>query len=281
MPAMRSRDLRAPCAIAFAPAFALGGCSADRSEPVDLSGYEGRIFEHSPFAEFYEKAYGTVQPDPAEQARVERDQLMQQEELFAECMGEQGFEHVPYVAELDLRWIAGSEAAEAELAGLSQVEFAEQYGYGVFANPYTPPARGMQAENPNDAIWLAMSEAEQEEWYAAAFGDGSGAEHSAAATVEQVGCTGWVALQTSVSDGAVADALADGAAGQDVDSIDPETTARLREIEIQLAVADATCQDNIDYVARSEQIQWRVEQTILDDNADLVAGVLGGLPPAD
>ncbi len=129
----------------------VAGCSGDAAPSAEPTRGPG------PAEAYLEAALG-VTPDGADRAAREM------EESIARCMGEQGFEYLPYTG----AYVA-VDLQESDPPPGSR-EFAEQHGYGFAAAP-----EGMrpdvQAENPNDAITAAMSEAELEAYTAALWGE--------------------------------------------------------------------------------------------------------------
>lgn len=80
------------------------------------------------------------------------------EEQTAACMARAGFDYVP-------RTRAATEAAPDPMAGLSDLERAEQYGYGITTGDDSAAQAG--EVDPNAATVAQMSPAEREAWYLA------------------------------------------------------------------------------------------------------------------
>ena len=93
-------------------------------------------------------------------------ELVRIEELIAECMLTQGFEYTP----VPLAQPVTSPVGDLEYAWHTR-EFAEVYGYGLTTIDWTGGAPEVQ--DPNDATVAAMSEAEQQEYVTALYGDGA------------------------------------------------------------------------------------------------------------
>ena len=93
-------------------------------------------------------------------------ELVRIEELIAECMLTQGFEYTP----VPLSQPVTSPGDDIEYAWHSR-EFAEVYGYGLTTIDWSGGAPPV--EDPNDVTVAAMSDAEQQEYFAALYGDGA------------------------------------------------------------------------------------------------------------
>lgn len=89
----------------------------------------------------------------------------EEEQLIADCMGDEGFEYVPHVMDPS-DWDQGFEDAYALLPD----EFAATYGYGVS----TMLRDADRPEDPNEAIREAMSPAELEAYWVAMHGERAG-----------------------------------------------------------------------------------------------------------
>ncbi|KGM15344.1 hypothetical protein N867_09550 [Actinotalea fermentans ATCC 43279 = JCM 9966 = DSM 3133] len=107
--------------------------------------------------------------------------LLENEEIVAACMAEQGFEYEPmdWAAILELQWAREAEWDEPvpALDPADAVEAARTYGYGLFTTPEEPedPAGdGAVVQDPNDERVAQMSQAEERAWYLALWGPGQG-----------------------------------------------------------------------------------------------------------
>lgn len=136
---------------------------------------KGSSPEESPMGaldKMFEEAYGEWDEEASNAKQ------MQIEELQAECMAEEGFEYIP----VDWAAMNGGSAAiavEEDDIPWGTLEFAEQWGYGITTNPWEdseepidPPTDGGY-EDPNMEIVNAMSETEQQAYYAALYGEQS------------------------------------------------------------------------------------------------------------
>lgn len=102
-------------------------------------------------------------------------QDQKKEEAIAACMKEQGFDYIPYSPDSYFQ-VVPSNGSGAVLTstggdrlgeGLSDEEFAKQYGYGISTND-EPPAPA--SVDPNDAIVDALSVSGRVAYYHALYG---------------------------------------------------------------------------------------------------------------
>lgn len=157
----RARTTRALVTAGIAViALGLAGCSGGggTEEPTDTETPMG------PLDEFFEQMYGDFDEDSA------NAQMMEVEEITAECMAEQGFEYIP--VDYSSQTSFSSDELDVEWGTL---EFAEQYGYGATTNPWGDaeevPTEGEEWVDPNQDYVMAMSETEQAAYYAALYGE--------------------------------------------------------------------------------------------------------------
>ncbi|WP_250443215.1 hypothetical protein [Actinotalea sp. C106] len=138
----------------------LAACSGGDSESSSAP-------EPGPLEVYFEDLYSDWDSDEGQA------QMMRAEEIAAECMAEQGFEYIPqdtsggasYSSEdLDVEW--------------GSAEFAEQYGYGITTDPWGTGEEEPVAEeewvDPNAEYVEAMSQSEQDAYYAALYGTDPG-----------------------------------------------------------------------------------------------------------
>lgn len=133
-----------------------GSTGSGGNDPDDLP--------KGPLDEMFEEMYGGWDEDQGA-----RD-MMRVEEIVAECMAEEGFEYLPVD---QTQFSYGGEELDVEYGTL---EFAEQYGYGATTNPWGGDVEEMEAEqeeffDPNQELVEAMSQTEQEAYYAALWGN--------------------------------------------------------------------------------------------------------------
>ena len=151
--------------------------------------------EPGPLDAYFEKMYGSYSQEDgdAQQVRVE--------EILAECMSEQGFEYIP----VDYSSMSGASFEPEDLEfEWGTKEFAAEYGYGATTDPWgnqsgeggEEPADDDAEEfvDPNQDYVNAMSETEQQAYYAAMYGEQSFDETDPEAEVEYdwetAGCQG-------------------------------------------------------------------------------------------
>ena len=97
---------------------------------------------------------------------------LQREELMAECMAKEGFEYVPNAN-------SGTTVMsddDQEGPAWDSLEFAQQYGYGVFdwpgsSGPDEAPVDEEIYVDPNEDYVNSLSPSEQEAFYATLYGD--------------------------------------------------------------------------------------------------------------
>lgn len=164
----------------------LAGCSGGgEAEPTDEETPLGAVDKM--FQELY---------DDWDPAQGDQDQ-MRMEELIAECMAGEGFEYVP----VDWSQSGMSYSTGDEDIPWGTLEFAEQWGYAITTNPWEDqenpePMPVDDFVDPNQAIIEAMSESEQQAYYAALHGTfdweqaGEGDEF-VEPSWEELGCSGY------------------------------------------------------------------------------------------
>lgn len=317
-----------------AAATLLAACSSGDGETNDSSPDSSDAEATSePIAQSpFEEILGSLEGDPTGRGISDEQlkQLRRYEEIVADCMAEQGFSYVPIdPAEAWTEWTD-------PYGGLSDLEFAETYGYGVAASF----EEAESAENddvfvdPNWEAYEAMTESEQRAWEVALSGesaDDDGASPEPAATdAANRGCSGiadaevygksdevdvwtqiyenpefvdlfeqmervrtdvWESPEILELDQAWASCIADaGYPGFEnptdaVNSIYSELEATwevdeygeftppsaqqledLREMEIPLATADRTCQQDLNYDDTQVELRNAAEQAFIDDN---------------
>ena len=135
---------------------------------------------------------------------------LQREELMAECMAKEGFEYVPNT---DSGTTVGSDD-EQEGPAWDSLEFAQQYGYGVFdwpgsSGPEEVPTEEEIYVDPNEDYVNSLSPSEQEAYYATLYGepqleevDGDN-EEEYQYNWEDNGCFGWADNQIAQDDPAM------------------------------------------------------------------------------
>ena len=123
-------------------------------------------------------------------------QLTRMEEAIAACMAEQGFSYTPVdYSTVEVDFMGSDLGVEP-----GTLEFAQRYGYGLTTDPWGADDLEGEVEDPNAEYVAAMSEAEQQAYFAALYGEQyadpsmiDGAPDGEAMTDyswEDAGCTG-------------------------------------------------------------------------------------------
>lgn len=181
-------------------ALALAGCGTDTDPGTSTEG-PTPTRDPLPLDEFWSSMDSGWDPEQAE-----ADQ-MRIEELVAQCMTEQGFEYTPVVYPMGDAVARDIAIAAGDELDWSSLEFAERYGYGITTNPWedqeveppvVDPPIGEEWVDPNQDYVESMSEAEQQAYWAALYGDQSKFEdfteedwENYVWTWEDNGCQGW------------------------------------------------------------------------------------------
>lgn len=156
----RPRSRTALASTAVAVTAVLAGCSGGTPEPAESS--PGTL------EAFFTDMYGSGDQESA------NAQAVRVEEIVAECMAEQGFEYTPVDYSAQPGYDAAPEGPEEEWGTL---EFAEKWGYGATTNPWgggeavEEPVPTEEWVDPNQDYVDAMSETEQQAYWAALYGD--------------------------------------------------------------------------------------------------------------
>jgi len=154
---MRIRRFPAALSAATALAVVLAGCSGSDDAPAAAE-------QESPLTEYMNAVYGG-DLSPEEQEQKYAEELVQQEELVAECMQEQGFEYAPNTAGSSFSAGDGTEWQPDDR------EWVSQYGYGAVNSPYSEqPAVEEEYVDPNGDYVMSLSESEQTAFYEALYG---------------------------------------------------------------------------------------------------------------
>lgn len=154
----RSATAAAGIALALTIAACSGGSNGDDG-PTEV--------QAGPLDEFFEQMYGDWDEDESNR------QMMEVEEITADCMAELGFEYTP----VDYSTQGGVSFSSDDLdVEWGSREFAEQYGYGATTDPWSDqempePDPGDEWVDPNQEYVESMSESEQTAYYAALYGE--------------------------------------------------------------------------------------------------------------
>lgn len=104
--------------------------------------------------------------DPAQVTADEAAMLaleIETQELIQRCMADEGFEYIPFVPASD-----GAQSGQF-VDPASQLEFREQYGFGIVAGISSPGIADFGSD-PNDVVFENLSPAEQSEYSLALHG---------------------------------------------------------------------------------------------------------------
>lgn len=144
-----------PLIVVTVAALGLAGCGGTGGKEKDPE-------DAGPLAAIFEEIYGDWDEETA------AAQSMKVEEAVAACMAEEGFDYTPVdqsqgiveMDDLDVEW--------------GTPEFAEQYGYGITTDPWGSSEVTHEPDewfDPNQEYVESMSQAEQEAYYAALWGN--------------------------------------------------------------------------------------------------------------
>lgn len=157
--------------VSAALALALTGCSRDSGTKPE----EQEEQELGAIDQLYQDIYGdwSEEDSTAQQTRME--------EIVAECMAEQGFDYTP----VDYSSMGTSYSSDDLDVEWGTLEFAKEYGYGMTTDPWgaqdqAPPEQTEEFADPNQDYVMAMSESEQQAYYAALAGEQMTMDPSAA-----------------------------------------------------------------------------------------------------
>lgn len=155
-------------ALAVLPVLVLTGCSKDAPASPSSS-------SAGPLDQFFQDINGAYDEDKS------NEQSRKAEEITAACMAEQGFDYTP----VDYSQQGGRTiSVDDSDVPWGTLEFAKKWGYGMTTNPYAESASAepdpqQTWTDPNQAYVEAMSETEQQAYYAALYGDQSAATDGA------------------------------------------------------------------------------------------------------
>jgi hypothetical protein len=149
--------------------------------------------EPGPIDKLFEDMYADYNEEDANAQQVEI------EELTAQCMAEQGFDYTPVdYSSMNGGAMGDFEEPEEEWG---TIEFAKKWGYGATTNPWgggsepVPVEDGAEWVDPNQEYVEAMSETEQQAYYAALYGEQPEMTEEEMEeyvwTWEDSGCSGW------------------------------------------------------------------------------------------
>ncbi|GAA4198462.1 hypothetical protein GCM10022219_27920 [Microbacterium oryzae] len=132
-------------------AVTLTACSGQQGGEQELS------WEDSPLSEYMAAAYGTGLSVEEQQAKAD-EETRKIEELTAECMQAEGFEYIPNVQNGTTIFSEDDDVWDPESR-----EWVEQYGYGIFNDPYgnDPQPESEEYVDPNQEYVESLSESEQ------------------------------------------------------------------------------------------------------------------------
>lgn len=190
----------ASAAAALALTATLAACGNNGSGPGGELTYED-----SPFQVYWNALYSSGEEKSEEDWIAEAEERQrQQEDLVAQCMADQGFQYNPQTVDFG-RPMPIDIGDEDQGPQYGTVEYAEQWGYGVFTwedqweeEPIYEDDFVDDWVDPNQDILDAMSDSEQEAWWAALYGEPDYTEWDPDAEWddwewrwEDEGCYGW------------------------------------------------------------------------------------------
>lgn len=167
---MTTKTTRSTTAAAVAViALLLTGCGGGGGESTEPEAELGAIDQ------LYEDIYGDYDAEDSNQ------QMIQIEEITAECMAEEGFDYTPVDYSQSGGAVASTDDGIEEEWGT--LEFAKKWGYGSTTNPYgeateEPVETEDEWIDPNQEYVESMSESEQNAYYTALYGEQWNAEYT-------------------------------------------------------------------------------------------------------
>lgn len=325
---------RATASVVSATVLLLTSCAS--GGPDDTTGataVDGERPPHVSIQDTLARITGTAGVSIEDQLAQFEAQIVENEVALAACMAAEGFEYVPFVSESGPDILTLPEYAE-----LDDLERARQIGYGFFVQVRSSTT-SVEQVNPNDAIVVAMSEAELEEYKKAMSGDNDFSvpfDDLPPDTEFDTGCRGgdgtpaveealyadplWIELSEDIDefstnlaaeprllalDATWAECAADAGLGDvqkpgearelirkrwspyvDVEDA-PLPTAQewdeLERYEIEVAVDDVGCREELGYDDEQEAITAELESTFLAERHDTIETLVAtyGTPMAE
>lgn len=178
------RPLLVAASLATAVTLGLSACSGGASSrSAGDSTADGAA--DSPLEAYLSGVWGDeLSPEEQEAENAEMNRRI--EEAVADCMTEQGFDYVPFIAPSvtgdDVEWLPDDR------------DWVAQYGYGIATSPY-PTGQGVDLDSdPNEEYAQSLSESERQAYYEALHGPSPDEEAMADGQVEYdwttAGCYG-------------------------------------------------------------------------------------------
>lgn len=178
-------------------AVVLTACGGGNGSTGELS------YEDSPLSTIFE-GLDSMSDMSQEEMQAHYDaQNRRTEELTAQCMAEQGFDYTPQEN-------GGTVYFSSEEQQLDPLEWAQQYGYGVFTWEEQNEAMGMSSEetewvDANQHLYDTMSESELQAWNEALWGPPQDWDEDADMAEweynwEDAGCQGWAQHEVEQED---------------------------------------------------------------------------------
>ncbi|WP_166346649.1 hypothetical protein [Phytoactinopolyspora limicola] len=165
---MDRRIRRSAWAVLGVTGVMLAGCSGDDSGPSTGAQDESsdsplaQYLGHTPFGNGIQGGFVSATSWEPSDEELQNERRVQ--ELTAQCMRDEGFEYVPVTFDME----SGSSIFD-EAYALEPAEFAEKYGYGV--STLMNVDGGDESDDPNDAIRSDLSEAAQQAYDEALWGE--------------------------------------------------------------------------------------------------------------
>ncbi|WP_454301409.1 hypothetical protein [Salana multivorans] len=283
------------------------GQASERPSPEETSAEDPAVVvdldQPSPLEATWDRIRGTTGLTKEAEAAESRARMLAAEEATAACMAAEGFEYVPWLPEGPIS--GASLATQPQYADLDPLERARQIGYGFVMEREEALLNPVEVgTNPNFAIRDSLSEEGRREYGEAggrcSVGDMSAEEASRFEDpvylefhedANEVETAIWQDRRVVALDRAWSDCVADaGFAGfeqpyvtlnevserweewrRTYEETPSAGAAELQELidwEVSLAVADETCQAELDYVATHRAVRDELESAFLADRED-------------
>ncbi|TGO05281.1 hypothetical protein SERN_1285 [Serinibacter arcticus] len=143
--------------LAAALAAVAAACSSPPADELPVPELLAQTPTESPLDAAWTRIYGANGVDPLDSERDFLDQQTITETYVAECMGEQGFEYIPFVPAREAEVPTGSHEPPDAAETLEQARLT---GYGIVEDSRAA-AEQVVGERPNDVLRAALSSSER------------------------------------------------------------------------------------------------------------------------
>lgn len=281
----------------------LSGCSSNAENSIRSTDGIGESSSNqtelppieSPLDEYLSLVLG-LGHSPAEQRQIAEQRTIMEEDFIAQCMYNDGFTYIPFIERT-------SQLNPEDQPRPNDSDWVAQWGYGVFTNPpgSSPQflSRGEFAENdPNFEVFNNLSSGEQAAWLEALWGrpdnPSSGcqaegwqlAQEETPASLFQTDeflplFNAWADITWNANyefidaDSDWANCMANGGftglerqldAELKVHSLVMADQTELERSEIEIALADLQCREEVDYAARRREHIVEAEARFVNDH---------------